>query len=265
VRRPYLDTSGPIPIAHRGGASLWPENTLVAFQGALDLGIRWIETDVHLTSDGHVVLFHDETLERTTDGTGQLREHTLAQLQALDAGHHFVALDGTRPHRGTGVAIPTLEQALALAPDVRLNLEIKQSAPPMHQALIDEIERLDAADRVLVASGQDALVQAARTVCGGRLASSAGRDEIIAFWLRAHVWNRGGQPAYDALQVPARHYGVPVVTRRFVQTAHDLDLAVHVWTIDEPDEMRRLLALGVDAIMSDRPDLLVAVLPPTSP
>jgi len=258
MTRAYLDTPGPIPIAHRGGAKLWPENTVFAFEKAYELGIRWIETDVHLSSDGHVMVFHDHTLERTTDGVGPIKERTLEELRGLDAGFNMEGF------RGQGIGIPTLEEALAIAPDLRLNLEIKQSEPAMREAMWAEIQRLDVHDRVLVASAMDAEVSAFRTLCGGQLASSAGKLEIAGFWTRVHTYGaRGFRPAYDALQVPHYYKGIPVVTGAFVRAAHRCGLKVHVWTIDDPDEMRVLLDKGVDAIMSDRPDLLVEILPPT--
>ncbi len=258
----YLQTPGPIPIAHRGGALLWPENTVFAFEQAYGLGIRWIETDVHLSADGQVMVFHDDSLERTTDGTGLIRDKTLEELRRLDAAWHFEA-PGRLSYRGQGIGIPTLAEALAVGPDLHLNLEIKQKTPPMREALLAEIRRLGVQDRVLVASAMDAEVSAFRSLCGGRLATSAGKLEIAAFWARAHGWGaRGFRPAYDALQVPHYYRGIPVVTRRFVAAAHRCGLKVHVWTIDDVAEMQALVDMGVDAVMSDRPDLLVQILPP---
>ena len=259
--RAYLDAPGPIPIAHRGGAKLWPENTVYAFERAYALGIRWIETDVHMTADGQIVLFHDLTLERTTNGVGPIADRTLAELRDLDAGWNFEA--GGEVFRGRSIGIPTLEEALAVGPDLHLNLEIKQQTPPMREAMWAEIQRLDVGDRVLVASAIDNEVSAFRALCGGALASSAGKFEIAEFWVRAHLYGaRAFWPSYDALQVPQTYRGLPVVTRRFVEAAHRCGLKVHVWTVDDPAEMRALRDLGVDAVMSDRPDLLVDVFPP---
>lgn len=253
----YLDPS-PIAFAHRGGALLWPENTLTSFRGAVALGFRYIETDLHLTRDGHVVCFHDPTLERTTNGRGLVRELTLAELKALDAGHRFT-LDGrTFPFRGApGCEVPTLGEALALHPELRLNVEIKQRTPAMEGALWRELERLDALDRVLVAAAHDPLVHRFRRLRARRLPTSPGVRGVLRFWLGVRTGlGRFDRYPFDALQVPASEAGLTLVDRAFVDAAHAHGLHVHVWTIDEPAEMHRLLDLGVDGVMTDRPDLL---------
>jgi glycerophosphoryl diester phosphodiesterase len=259
-RRRFLDADRPIAFAHRGGAALWPENTLAAFRGALGLGLRWLETDGHMTRDGVIVLCHDAGLERTTDGAGLVRDHTLAELRELDAGWRF-STDGGRsfPWRGKGLTIPTLEDVLALGDDVRVNLEIKQRAPSMARPLWDLVRRLGAEDRILVAAEQDPLVRELRAVSGGRVATSAGRREVTAFWLAVRTGLDRLLPIhYDALQVPVRSGRLRIVDERFIAAAHRRGIQVHVWTIDEPSEMRALVALGVDGIMTDRPDLLLA-------
>src|SRR5690606_28121624 len=168
----YLGTSplgtSPIAFAHRGGAALWPENTLAAFEGALALGYRYIETDVRMTRDGKIVCFHDETLERTTNGRGRVADIDYAELARLDAGHRFSPDGRTFPFRGQGLRVPTLEEALALHPDLRLNIEIKQRTPAMERALWDEIDRLDAHERLLVAAAHDPLVHRFRALRPGR-------------------------------------------------------------------------------------------------
>jgi glycerophosphoryl diester phosphodiesterase len=256
-RRPFLCHDAPLSFAHRGGAKLWPENTLLAFRGALALGCRTIETDVHLTRDGEIVVFHDHRLDRTTDGTGFVRDHTLSELRRLDAGFRF-SIDGTTfPHRGSGIRIPTLAEAIALDPELRLNLEIKERAAGLPAALFRFIEREGIHDRVLVAAFEDALVREFRTLARGSVATSAGQREVALFFAASRVRAERFLPlGYDALQVPPRHGRLTIVDERFLSAAHARDLAVHVWTIDEPDEIRRLRALGVDGIMSDRPDLL---------
>ncbi|MEM7437911.1 MAG: glycerophosphodiester phosphodiesterase family protein, partial [Myxococcota bacterium] len=150
MSRPYFGTESPFPFAHRGGAARWPENTLLAFQSAVDLGYRHIETDVHETADGHFVLFHDASLERTTNGQGLVREHTLAELRELDAAHRFMR-DGGRPYRGQGVRIPTLEEALSMDSETRYNLEIKPRDPEVAGRLWEYIAHHGVFDRVLVA------------------------------------------------------------------------------------------------------------------
>ncbi len=244
-------------FAHRGGAQLWPENTLEAFAGALDLGVSHIESDVHRTRDGHLVLFHDARVERTTNGSGYIRDFTLSELKQLDAGYRFYQ-GGRYPFRAMGHTIPTLEEALERFPGVRLNLELKQREPDIVRPMWDLIERRGLHDQLLIAASFDPLVQEFREVSRGRVATSAGTRESLRFLIAARLglW-RWEEPAYDALQLPVKVGVVPVVTRRLVDVAHRLGIQVHVWTIDSSDEMRALWRLGVDGIMSDRPDLLV--------
>lgn len=257
---------GRLLIAHRGGAERWPENTLLAFRRSYELGYRWIETDVQLTADGELVLFHDLTLERTTDGEGPLAARSLAELRRLDAAHRFTRDGRTFPHRGDGVRIPTLADALALASDLRLNLEMKGRDRRLPEALWRFIDAHGVQDRVLVASADDALTERFRRFAGDRVATSAGKRGIFGFWLaaRAGVASRL-RPPWDALQVPLRHGALQVVDRRFVAAAHALGVKVHVWTINDPVEMRWLDALGVDGIMTDRPEVLLDTLCPHPP
>ena len=260
MARPYFGPVTPFPFAHRGGAKRWPENTLLAFRSAADLGYLHIETDVHQTADGHFVLFHDPTLERTTDGKGNIRDHTLAELKTLDAAHQFES-DGQHPYRGTGVTIPTLEEALELDPNLRYNLEIKPNDVAVAHRLWEFIDHHEIYDRVLVASEHDEMVAAFRDRSRGRVATSPGFRGILGFWMRvlsgtSHL----AAFSFDALQIPPTYKGLPVVTPKFVDAAHRHGIQVHVWTIDDRDQMRSLLEAGVDAIMTDLPDVLLEVL-----
>ncbi len=261
VPRSYFQSTGVACFAHRGGAAQRPENTLEAFRSGFEAGCAWIETDVHMTTDGHIVCFHDSTLERTTDGRGPIAEHSLAQLRRLDAGYRFGASQG-HPYRGQGIRIPTLEEALDLDPALRFNLEIKSSAPAAVFALWRFIEDRKIHDRVLVASAADWAVRAFRDLerGRGRVASSAGTREIAAFVAAVRLGVSAHLPLeYEALQVPLHHKFIRVVDRSFVRAAHERGLQVHVWTIDDPGEIRTLLDLGVDGIMTDHPARLVGL------
>ena len=257
---PYFGTDVPYPFAHRGGALRWPENTLIAFKGAADLGIQHIETDIHLTADGHFVCFHDPTLERTTNGHGRVADHTLAELQRLDAGYQFME-DGAFTYRGADARIPTLEEALALDPHLRFNLEVKPPDPSLARRVWEFIEHHGIHDRVLVASAHDEVTVAFRALSRGRVPTSPGRTGAMRFW--AHVltgtWRNAVLP-FDALQIPPRFKGVRVITPRFIEAARHHGIQVHVWTINDPDEMTELASAGVDAIMTDLPDVLLEVL-----
>ncbi len=267
IIRPYFQGTQPLAFAHRGGSLLWPENTMPAFRSAVEMGYEYLETDVHATRDGVIVTIHDGTLERTTDGSGPVLAHTLAELKRFDAGYRFSPDGGeTYPFRGQGVTVPTLAEVVEAFPAVRLNVEIKQREPPLVDAVIAFIDEHRLHDRILVASFSDEPIAAFRERAGGRVATSAALGEARRFWLASRVGLAGLVRApYDALQVSPGYGRVTVVDRRFVRAAHRRGLQVHVWTVDEPEEMRRLLALGVDGLMSDRPDVLLQVLGRSAP
>lgn len=236
---------------------------MLAFRGAYALGLRWIETDIQLSKDGVIVVHHDTTLDRTTSGRGPVAARTLAELRALDAGHRFTRDGRTYPYRGRVDAhIPTLEEALDLAPDLRLNLEMKGKDPRLPDILFDFLEaRPTARDRVLVASANDALTDRFRERANDRYPTSPGARGALRFWLAARVGaTRLLRFPFDALQLPPRQHGLTVIEPRLLDAAHALGLHVHAWTIDDPAEMRRLAALGVDGVMSDRPEALLETL-----
>jgi len=238
-RHPFLDWPGPLAFAHRGGASEAPENTMPAFQGAIDLGYTYLETDVHVTRDGVVVAFHDDDLQRTCG-----RDGCISDLAWSDVA--TARVDGREP-------VPRLDELLAAWPTARVNIDCKtdRAAEPLAELL----ERSGALDRVCVASFSDRRTASLRHRLGPRLCTAAGPRELASL----RLVGRGGR-ASMAAQVPVRHGRVTVVNRRFVAHAHRRRMHVHVWTIDDADEMGRLLDLGVDGIMTDRPAMLRDVL-----
>lgn len=257
-RRPFLDTDLPLLFAHRGGAKLWPENTVLAFQSALDLGVTSWETDVHATRDGTLVVHHDPRVDRTTNGSGNIRDMRYAELMRLDAGYHFTDELGRHPYRGKGLKIPTLAEVFDISPSSRINVEIKPPGRTVVRRVWQFIEHSGVHDRILVAAERDATVKRFRRYSAERVATSASRREVFAFWLAVRARADRFVPlAFDALQVPPTFRGLTVVDRGFIRAAHRHGVQVHVWTIDEPSEGRRLLNLGVDGIMSDRPDRLM--------
>jgi len=254
---PYL-AGAPLLIAHRGGAALAPENTLEAFRQA----VRWwgcdvLEIDVQPTRDGEVVVLHDANVDRTTDGRGPAAAHTLDALRELDAGYRYSPDGGrTHPWRDRGVRIPTLAEVLEAFPTVRGNIEIKDArAGPRAREVI---AAAGAEGRVLVAAED----RAARLAAGAHGApTSASEQELRAFYLLHRLGLAAlYRPEVDALQLPFRHRNRVIPTPRFVRDAHRLNLPVHVWTVDEVEEMRWLLRAGVDGIVTDRPDRLALVL-----
>jgi glycerophosphoryl diester phosphodiesterase len=253
-----LDADSPLCFAHRGGAKLWPENTLVAFEGSLSMGTRYLETDVHATRDGVLVAHHDEYVDGTTNGTGRIRDMRYAELVRLDAGYRFTKDGHSFPFRGQGVTIPALHEVFALSTRARVNVEIKPEDESIAHRLWHLIESHGLHDRILVASSQDHQVKRFRRCSLARVATSASMREALEFWLATRLGlNRAIAPSFDALQVPRRYRGLTVVDRKFVRAAHGRGIQVHVWTIDDPEEMKALIEMGVDGIMSDRPDSLM--------
>jgi glycerophosphoryl diester phosphodiesterase len=263
TKRAYLAHPRPLCFAHRGGALEAPENTIAAFEHGLASGADALELDIQTTREGEIVVVHDPTLERTTNGAGPVSALSLDELRQLDAGYRFTPDGGASfPWRGAGVRVPTLREVLERFPTIRLNIDLKQSGPAREERLWALLQEYAALDRVLVASGDEhAPIVRFRRLCAGRMATSASEREIRAFVLAALgrvAWAL--RPAYDALQVPETSGRIRVVSPVTVAAAHRAGLAVHVWTVDDRPAMERLLALGVDGLMTDRPDVLAAVM-----
>jgi glycerophosphoryl diester phosphodiesterase len=249
---PLENWSPPVAIAHRGSRLLWPENTMEAFSGAVALGYRHLETDLHLTRDGTLVCFHDHTVDRTTDGSGQVSELTFDELGKLDAGYRHVGSEGP-VFRGKGLRVPSLEEAVLTFPDVAFVVDLKTEH--LVGPLKDLIDRLALHDRLIVGSFSDRRLDEFRAVAGSRVATSTGAAASRS-WLLASRLGRGVRSDAAALQLPRRSRGVKVVDSRLIEAAHGLGLQVHVWTVNRPAEMVEMLDLGVDGIITDRPDLL---------
>lgn len=259
-RRSVAGRGWPVNLAHRGASASAPENTLEAFRLAVESGAGGLELDVHMTRDGEIVVLHDPTVDRTTEGTGPVSGMSLSEVRRLDAGYRF-ASDGAHPYRGKGVLVPTLAEVFREFPEVVVNMDIKEHRPGFEEAVLREIWAAGAGGRTLVASWDFGTIRRFRRLSGGLVPTAASRFEIGAFYVSSRLrLERLLRPAYDALQVPVRHRGLELVTRRFLDAAHDRGVRVDAWTIDEAGEMRRLLDLGVDGIMSDRPGVLEEVL-----
>ena len=248
---PFLDDPPPLAIAHRGAAGDAPENTVAAFQEAVDLGIRYLETDAHVTRDGVVVAFHDRRLDRVTDRSGAIKDLTIAEVEQADAGFRFPGF------RGRDVRIPRLEEILTRWPDARVNIDPKNDHTV--EPLVALLDRLDVWERVCIGAFSDARLTRVRQLSRGRACTSMGPGAVAAAWLSART-GRMPRLGADCLQVPTAQGPFPLVTRRFVDAAHRAGLPVHVWTIDDAPTMRRLLDLGVDGIMTNRPRVLLRLL-----
>lgn len=255
---PYFDIPRPHLFGHRGASGEAPENTLPAFARALEHGVPFLELDCHATRDGEIVVLHDAALERTTDGEGPVAEHNFAELERLDAGHLFTVDGRSFPFRGRGVRVPRFTEVLEAFPGVRLNLEVKQADPPIAAEVVRLVKRANAQSRVLLAAAEEPVLAAIRALDPGTALGSSTADVIEFVKAAAESRLQTFRPRGHALQIPPDAFGRPLVTRELVAAARQLGLFVHVWTINDTDEMKRLLELGVDGLMSDLPGLLVA-------
>lgn len=256
------DLPRPLVIAHQGGEELWPSNTMYAFERAVALGVDMLEMDLHVTADGALVLMHDETVDRTTDGTGRLEEMTLAEVKALDAGYYWTNDDGqTYPFRGQGITVATLEELFQAFPDMPMNIEIKLvETIPIVEPFCQMIRQYGKQDQILVASFHEDAMAEFRAACP-EVATSASQNEVINFFARHFVGLAGSySPDAQAVQVPEYRSGIHILTPRFVSDAHDRGMDVHVWTVNESEDMQRMIDLGVDGIITDRPDILLKLL-----
>lgn len=251
----------PLIIAHRGGKGLWPEETMYAFEQAVELGVDVLEMDVHSTADGELVLLHDDTVERTTNGTGLINDLTLAEAQALDAGYTWTADDGqTFPFRGQGMTVATLHEVFTRFPTMRMNIEIKQDEPSIVNQLCTMIYEYNMQNRILVASFNPDTMTKFQQACPD-IARSAGATEIRTFFvLNTLKLAAGFTPSSQAFQVPEYSDSTHVLTPAFITAAHSRNIQVHAWTINEVEDMQRIRNLGVDGIITDYPDRLLEVL-----
>ncbi len=247
--------------AHQGGAREGPSSTLWAMQQALSAGADALELDVHATLDGHLVVCHDPTVDSTTDATGAIATMTLEELRRLDNAYSWGAEQGY-PLRGRGIGVATLEEVLDAFPEVLLNLDVKQTAPVVpayEEKLARTLRDHGRSDDVIVASFNDASTATFRTFAP-EIGTSAGILAAADFWRAAHGDEELPDLPHVALQVPHHAVGGVFCDEVLVRAAHRAGLAVHVWTIDDPDEMAELLDAGVDGIMSDSPSVLAALL-----
>jgi glycerophosphoryl diester phosphodiesterase len=240
-------------IAHRGGGRLRPEATLPAFEHALVVGADVLEFDVHASSDGIVVVIHDDTVDRTTDGNGSVSAMSLAELRTLDAGYEFTPDGGrTYPYRGMGIQIPTLDEVLDAFPDRYYLIEVKQSEPSIVPQVLASLAAHEVDDHVVIASFAQVTIDEVRASAPGLFTAMTG-PEMVAFY------QAGSDPNY----VPPTLFVQPpwdLLAQAQVELAHSLGLKVHPWTVNSEALMHDLIALGADGIMTDDPELLAAAI-----
>ena len=258
----FLENQGRILVmAHRGGKGLWPPNTLYAFERAAEMGVDVLEMDIHRTADGVLVVRHDPTVDATTDGSGYIRDLTLAEVKALDAGYRWTADEGqTYPYRGKGITIPTLEEVLLALPDIRLNIDIKPEDPTVVEPFCQMLTDYNKLDQVMVGSFHDEQLRRFREYCP-QVATAAGVSETRLFYLLNRAFlGAVFHPRAAAFQVPEYNEGIHLVTPSFVEGAQAHNMQVHVWTVNETADMERLISWGADGIITDYPDRLMALL-----
>lgn len=249
---PFPSLPRPLLFGHRGASAKAPENTLAAFELAVAAGADVLELDVHLSRDGVVVVHHDASVDRTTNGNGDVKSFTFSELRALDAGYRFVDAAGGYGFRGRGCQIPRLADVLAAFPGRGFNIEVKQAEPPMVRAVLEVLERAGTSD-VVLAAADDGIMRAIEAAEPG-VALGMSSAECWRFWWQAMLGRTPREFAGRCLQVPPYHYGVlPVTSRRVVRAAHEAGLEVHVWTVNDARAAAHWLARGVDGVMSDDP------------
>lgn len=250
----------PLVIAHRGGAGIFPENTLYAFQESWKLGVDILELDIHETADGKLVVIHDKTLNRTTDGEGNVSEKTLEEIKKLNAGYKFSRDGGqTFPLREQKITIPTLKEVFKALPDARFNIEMKPESPSIAASLCSLIRTHNLSEKVIVASVSQTNLESFRQQCS-EVATSASASEVLKYFSYYKTGlGENYAPQMTSLQTLRRLFGLQVVSKEFVEVSHKLNLQVHVWTINNPEDMKQLFEIGVDGIMTDHPDKLLEV------
>lgn len=252
-------------FAHRGGGGIFPENTLDAFEYSAKMGADVLELDVHSTADGTLVVLHDASVDRTTNGNGKISEMTLETVKKLDAGFRFTPDDGkTFPFRGQGISVPTLQEVFDALPDMTFNIEPKQATPSITKPLCEMIRRHQMTEKVIVGSFRQTAVDEFRAACPEVVtaATPSEASEFLAMYKTGI--SSSYSPPMQALQIPERAGFINVVSKDFVAAAHKRNLQVHVWTINDPADMQRLIEAGVDGIMTDYPDKLLELLGRTS-
>jgi glycerophosphoryl diester phosphodiesterase len=258
---PYYANSDFRIIAHRGGGGLGPENTMAVFRRGLAAGANVLEMDLRVTQDGYLVVLHDSTVNRTTDGSGIVREMTLAQIKKLDAGFRWTADRGQRfPFRNQGITVPTLTEVFEAFPRIPLVIEIKEKRPGICDPLCRMIREYRRTTSTLIASSQMDMLDTFRRFCP-QVATSAGPPEALTFYVLSKLGlSSVFTPAMQALQIPTAYKGKQVATREFVAAAHRRNLNVEVWTVNDVGVMQQLINAGVDGIMTDYPDRLFNLL-----
>lgn len=260
--KPFFNKRSPYIFAHRGGLKLAPEHTMAAFKQSHQLGITGFEIDVRLTKDNAIVVFHDARVDRVSNGSGKVSDHTLEELRSLDFGYHFKDINGEFPYRGSQDAkIVTLDELLDAFPDMLINIDIKDKSNTTPGNLVPAllyrlIQDKNAFDRVCITSFDDEQITRFNTYAHHRVAVGAGQKEVS---LAYYAFNSGMKHTYnpkaDTFQIPTHYKGLPLNNEKFIQFLQSLNIAVGYWVINSIEEMDAFLKKGVHTIVTDRPDI----------
>ena len=269
MSHPYFEVAGPMILGHRGAAGCAPENTLLSFARCLEQGAHAIESDVQVTADGVPVLIHDRDVGRISNGSNAVEQLTWAELERLDAGHHFTIdergttePDADDAFRGQGLHVPSVQEAFQAFPDARFNLEVKTATNDTVESVVDLVAELDRADRTLLTAGDDEIMESLRKALAQRgveAATSACLSDVVAV-VNSAV--EGGNPPAEvqSLQIPTRFAGRDLVTDALLSHCRENGIQVHVWTVNDVAEMERLLGCGVDGLITDFPGRMARLL-----
>ena len=263
--KPFFQLNRPLNFGHRGFAGQYPENTILSYQKAIEAGANVLEMDVQLTRDNKLVVFHDDTLDRMTNGNGKVQEKSLVEIKKLNVGCEFIphTLCGknSKPFKNLELKVPLLSEVFNEFPLFRFNIDIKQHEKKVCEALFETIKEFGLSEKVLVASDDYKTIKYFRSISKGNIATGASYREVANFMFlkRINMLNRFPYEA-DAFQIPEKYYGLRILSENFISEAHKKNIAVHPWTINEKSDMERLLNWGVDGIMTDYPDRLNSVL-----
>jgi glycerophosphoryl diester phosphodiesterase len=263
----HVNNEKVLVLAHQGGDGEWPSNTMLAFQNAADLGVDVLEMDVHMSSDGEIVVIHDDTVDRTTDGMGEVSAMTLAELQALDAGYDWPTVEGhpdlgteNHPYRGQGVTIPSLEEIFIAFPDYPMSIEIKQDTPSMAEPLCALIREYEREEWVIIPSFSEKAMSEFRAACPEVATMGVESEVRLYFILNTAMISGTWQPSTQAFAVPEYFGDLHVLTPSFVANSKEHNVRVYPWTINTEEEMRRMIDLGVDGLITDYPSLAMEII-----
>lgn len=259
------DDPDVLVIAHRGGKGLAPEGTIVAFDQAEKLGVDMFEYDIHQTSDGHLVVIHDDTVDRTTNGTGKVNDLTLEEIQKLDAGYHFKDEDGNYTYKQQGIYIPTLEEIFKKYPNMRQLIEIKDTNDPdLYEEIIQQlwqlIQEYEMEELVMIGSFDHKINERFEEVSEGKIPIGGGESAVRSF-VTKHVPYLNGlaSSSVDSLQLPTEAEGHDLTTKNIINSAKKRNISVYYWTINDEKTMKDLMNKKADGILSDYPDRVLKV------